>query len=282
MAAPKKSSKKSVEFPRDPRTFHYNASAHAFSGQFTRPLQHLIEVQAPSALPTIGGAGGSRVDNFKFNEYVKFTAGYTHVAGSEQRERVEGVKEGEEKEKVIYTTLVTATIENLNVLDVITADRVVSRISSYHVRGEYESHFSFLGSKFENLRIGGCEADITLSHDFFIKYKTFADVRNELEKDGEFRRMAEDPFQTGTPIELANGHEVLLCSLVEKLETNAPGVTTLGHAFVIPHFGRVYLAEAIIDECKRTLTMIRLELGSPVAGNGTIAQAVGNGRPWPG
>src|SRR5467141_3604213 len=195
MAASKKSSKKYVaNYSEVHRTFHYNASAHAFSGHFTRPVQHLIEVQAPTALPTIGGCGSSRVENFKFNEYVKFTAGYTHVAGSEQRER------GKDEEKVTYTTLVTATIENLNILDVVTADRVVSRISSYHVGGAPESHFSFLGSKFENLHIGGCKADITLNHDFFAKYKTFAAVRNELERKGEFRRMAEDPFQTGNPI----------------------------------------------------------------------------------
>jgi len=284
MAASKKSSKKYVaNYSEVHRTFHYNASAHAFSGHFTRPVQHLIEVQAPTALPTIGGVGSSRVENFKFKEYVKFDAGYTHVAGSEQREIVKGGKGGIE-EKVIYTTLVTATIENLNILDVVTADRIVSRISSYYVDGAPESHFSFLGSKFENLHIGGCKADITLNHDFFAKYKTFAAIKNELknEKNEEFRTMAGDPFETGTPIQLAAGHEVILCSLVKKMKTDAPDVTTRAHAFVLPHFGRVYLAEAIIDECKRTLTMLRLELGSPIAASGVFAQSVGNGRPWPG
>jgi hypothetical protein len=45
------------------RTFHYHASAHALSGQFWRPFQRIIEVQAPSALPSIGGVGNSRVEN---------------------------------------------------------------------------------------------------------------------------------------------------------------------------------------------------------------------------
>jgi len=73
---------------------------------------------------------------------------------------------------------------------------------------------------------------------------------------------------------MEDGHEVILCSLVKKMATDAPDVTTQAHAFVIPHFGRVYLAEAIIDECKRTLTMLRLELGSPIAGSGVFAQSV--------
>src|SRR5712692_3123494 len=68
------------------RAFHYHASAHALSGQFTRPIQHLIEVQAATALPTIGGHGNARVDDFRFNHLVSFKAGYTHVSGSELRE----------------------------------------------------------------------------------------------------------------------------------------------------------------------------------------------------
>ena len=31
------------------RVFHYNASAHAYSGQFTRPIHQLIEVQAATS-----------------------------------------------------------------------------------------------------------------------------------------------------------------------------------------------------------------------------------------
>jgi hypothetical protein len=253
------------------RVFHYHASAHALSGHFTRPVQHLIEVQAATTLPTIGGHGNTRVDDFRFNHFVSFKAGYTQVSGSEHREG----------DKVYHTTLVTATLEGLNFLDVVTADRLVARISSYHLFEEEQSHFSFVGSKFENLRIAGYPVQVELNERLFAHLGTFDKVKKELETDKEFRKMAEDPFQTGQKLKPGDGNGEIVCSLVKSMKTSAPGVKPEGHAFSVHHFGKVYVAETLIDRCKRTLTMLRLELGSPVSGSHTLAQAVGNGTPWP-
>src|SRR5258708_34293773 len=131
--------------PPAKRAFPYHASAHALSAQFPRPIQPLIEVQAATALPTIGGHGNARVDDFRLNHLVSFKAGYTHVSGSEHREG----------DKVFHTTLVTATLEGMNFLDVVTADRLVARIASYHVYEDEQSHYSFVETKFDNLRIVG-------------------------------------------------------------------------------------------------------------------------------
>jgi hypothetical protein len=253
------------------KVFHYHASAHALSGQFTRPVQQLIEVQAATTLPTIGGHGTARVDDFRFREFVSFKSGYTTVSGSELREG----------DKVFHTTLVTATLEGLNFLDVITADRVVARISSYYVLEEEQPHFSFAGAKFENLRVAGYPVEIEFNERLFADLTTLDKVKKELETDKEFRKMAEDPFQTGKKLKPGDGDGEILCSLVKNMKTSAPGVKTEGHALSIHHFGRVYVAETLIGHCKRTLTMLRFELGSPVSGISTAAQVVGNGEPWP-
>ena len=89
--------------PSPYRTFHYHANAHVLSAAFTRPLQHLVEVQGASSLPTIGGHGRAQVEDFRFNEFLSVKRGYTHVSGSEQEVEVEG------KKKKHFTTLVTAT-----------------------------------------------------------------------------------------------------------------------------------------------------------------------------
>jgi hypothetical protein len=253
------------------RVFHFHASAFAYSGQFTRPVQHLIEVQAATALPTIGGHGNARVDNFRFNHFVSFKAGYTHVSGSEHREG----------DKIFHTTLVTSTIEGFNFLDVVTADRLVARLASYHLFEEPQSHYSFVGTQFENLRIGGYPVEVELNERLFAHLGTFDKVKKELDTDKEFRKMAEDPFQTGQKQEPGEGTREILCSLVKKMKTSAPGVREEGHAFSIHHFGKVYLAETLIGRCKRTLTMLRLELGSPVGGTHNAGGVVGNGEPWP-
>jgi hypothetical protein len=253
------------------RVFHYHANGHALSGSFTRPVSKFIEALAPTVLPTIGGYGNARVENFRLDHYVQFKAGYSHVAGSRLHK----------DDKEFHTTLVTVTLEGLNVLDVVTADRVVMRLSGYHVLPEDESHFSFVGSTFEDLKIGGHPVEIELSDRLFAHLDTDAKIKKELETDKEFKKMAEDPFNTGTPAQLQKGHGEILCSLVKKIKTTAPGVTVEGHALVIPNFGRVYLAEALLSSCKRTLTMLRFELGSPVEGVAVAAQGIGNGHPWP-
>jgi hypothetical protein len=56
----------------------------------------------------------------------------------------------------------TAVVEHLNVLDVVTADRVVAQIATEHPLIGYVPHISFLGTRFENLRIAGHKVDIDL------------------------------------------------------------------------------------------------------------------------
>jgi hypothetical protein len=253
------------------RVFHYHAHGHALGGSFTRPVSRFIEVQAPSVLPTIGGYGNARVENFRLDNHIQFRAGYSHVAGSKQQ------KDNKES----HTTLVTAVAEGLNFLDVVTADRVVLRLTGDHAFPDEESQFSFLGSTFENLKICGHPVEIELNDRLFARLDTFAKVKKELETDKEFKKMAEDPFLSGMPTKLRDGNAEILCSLVKMIKTNAPGVTVKGHALVIPGFGTVYIAEALIGLNKRTLSMLRFELGSPVEGTAVVSQAAINGTHFP-
>jgi hypothetical protein len=253
------------------RVFHFHANGHALSGSFTRPISKIIEAQAPAVLPTIGGYGNARIESFRLDQYVQFRAGYSHVAGSKHQK----------ENKEIHSTLVTSTVEGLNFLDVVTADRVVSRISAYHILSDDEAHYTFVGSAVENLKIGGHPVEIELNDQLFANLDTLEKVKKELERDKEFKKMAEDPFHSGNRTKLEDGHGEILCSLVKNIKTTAPGVTIEGHALVIPDFGRVYVAETLIGSSKRTLTMLRFELGSPVEGNAVVAQIIGNGTPWP-
>ncbi len=265
------------------RTFHYHASAHALSGQFWRPFQRVIEVQAPTTLPSIGGVGKSRVDNFRLDDLVSFKAGYTHVLGSKKEEFDDQGK----LKKTLYTTQVTSTVEGLNILDVVTADRVVARLTSSHDLSDGEAHIHLVGSKFENLRIAGCEVEVKLRHDLLQPLdgspplETFAAVTKEFAKGGEFQ------------LEL---HGVLLCSIVKEVEFKypgadenqqkkrypCPGVERCGrHMFHVLDFGNVFLAEVQFEYGRKSLTMLRLELGSPNGAAMTIVQADSNGRPYP-
>jgi hypothetical protein len=251
------------------RTFHYRACAHAFSGHFTRPFQATIDVQAPSSLPIIGGHGSSRVENFQFREFISFRKGYTHVSGAHQEDDDSN------------NTLVTSTVEGLNIMDMLTADRIVARLYTKHRAKEDEGEFTMVGTKFENLRIAGCPVHVELNIGLFERLKTFADATNEFKKKGEFRKIAEDPFQTKQSLKPRGPNGAFLCSCVKEMDTTCPGVERKGHCFIVPGFGKVFLGEVVIKHGERIITMVRLKIGSAVDGGGTVGQGGGNGHHFP-
>jgi hypothetical protein len=255
------------------RTFHYHANAHVLSATFTRPLQHLVEVQGASSLPTIGGHGRAQVDDFRFNEFLSVKRGYTHVSGSPVE--VEGKK--------YFTTLVTAVAEGVNILDVFHAERIVARFASSHALDDAEPRFTLVGSKFAGVQIGGCKTEVPIDAKLFEKMDTFEAVRNEFKSNADFKKMAEDPFETGVKLTEQPPHGAILCSIVDlkKMTTECPGVVRKGHSFVIPKFGKLFLGEVLLEHSRRTLTMVRFELGSPVSGAGTVVQLDSNGSPYP-
>jgi hypothetical protein len=255
--------------PKPARTFHYRACAHAYSGHFTRPFHATIDVQAPSSLPIIGGHGSSRVENFQFREFVSFKKGITHVTGALQPD------DGSNN------TLVTATLEGFNVMDVVTADRIVARLYTKHPPDDEEGSFTMVGTKFENLRIAGCPVHIELHTDLFESLPTFKAATNEYKKKGLFRKIAEDPFKTGETLEEPGPNGVFLCSLVKEMDTDCPGVKRKGHCFIVPGFGKVFLGEVVIRYGERIITMVRLKIGSSVDGGGIAVQGGGNGHHFP-
>lgn len=237
--------------------FHFHAEAHAFSGTFERPILYPIEAQASVSLPTVGGLAHSRVENFRAGHLVRFAAAHCHVSGSWLDEH-----------KVV-TTHSTATIEGLNILDYITADRIVAQVTSEHHVNELEGHIIALGSTFDGLKIAGHDVKVTLRHDLLVECKTFGELRNRVAKDKKPAKIS------------ATTNEVALCSLAEDIDVKFPGLKKEGHILRIDHFGEIAIAEVFSAFGTRTLTMLRLKLGSPHGGGGTVTEATTNGQPMP-
>lgn len=284
------------------RRFHYHASAHALSGELTRPVQRLIEVQAGISLPSTGGAGSASVENFRFDEVVSFKRGYSHVSGSEKREG----------NKTTHTTHATAVVEGLNILDVVTADRVVARLSSSFEEPRAgmppatEGKVLLLGSKLENLSIAGWQVDVQFDHDMFLKLGTFADVQKVWNAndgaDSALRQTAarvhealgKDARTLPTELKAEGG---MFSSIVKDVHFRVPGIgfaernpkfippgvqplPQLGrHAYHVVDFGDVFLGEVLCQHGRKTLTMVRIELGSPNGGGFNVGEGSSNG--WP-
>jgi len=66
-----------------------------------------------------------------------------------------------------WDTLTTTVVEGLNVMEVLTADRVVGQTITEHPLVGYVPTISFLGTRFENLRIAGYPVELEFDHNIF-------------------------------------------------------------------------------------------------------------------
>jgi hypothetical protein len=215
-----------------------------------------------------------------------FESGYAQVAGHPST-KVKG-----------YATLATGVLEGLNVLDVLTADRVVGQISTVYPEGDAVPSVTFLGTRFENLRISGRKVEIELNLDIFGSKPV--DDGSYFDDSGVISRISQQYDSINgvpnlpswaskqfnwSPAVVQNGNK-MNCALVNRV-SGSPG-TCFGHVIDLPDFGRIFLGEIGL---KRTpdlkypgyysymfsLEMIRLELGCLADGSSTIIALDTNG-----
>jgi len=238
-------------------SFHYHGEGHAFSGHFTRPVSHQIDALASASLPLSGGHGQSHVEDFAIDQLVSVKKAYSHVSGSQN------------KADKMHNSHTTVVLEGVNILDMVTADRIVARLTSEHDPKDREGHIIAVGTKFENLRVAGCPVEVEFDHELFLKNKNYAALSKALPSLKKSGRMAEE----------SNG--VILCSLVKNITANCPGVTVQGHVLTVEHFGKIYIGEVLSEAGFKRISMLRMELGSPHEGLLNAAEASINGTTWP-
>jgi hypothetical protein len=276
-----------------PSEFYYHAHGTAISGAITRPVSHVIDTIASTALPISGGAASAAAGNTihshpQLGNIVSCKSASAQVAGSLNN------TDGR------HTTLVTVTVEGLNVLDTVTADRIVMKLSAHHHPSEEEGHFIPLGSHFDNLKIAGHPVKVELDHELFSTCDTYADFKQRYQSDAAFRKRVRKQFLWGdydadTPQFLKDRFQwhtgkdtppeskgLVPCTVVKSVQHDQPNVLkTYGNVIIVPQFGKVFLGELNLKSGTRHLTMLRLELGSPVAGSMSIVGGGGNGTTWP-
>jgi hypothetical protein len=236
--------------------FHFHAEGHGFSGEFRHPGRHLIQAQAATSLPTIGGQARAHVDHFHYEDFVSFRTAHTEVSGRKIDENT-------------FKTHATAIIEDLNILDVVTADRIVARLTSTHDPKDPEGRIVADGSEFHNLRIAGHAVNVILRHKILADCAEFKDLGNQIATDKKQGRI------TG------QNSRAAICSLVDKIVTTLPGVDPVKHVLTVPNFGKISIAEIFAEPGTRTLTMLHLQLGSPHVADLTAAETRTNGQPPP-
>jgi hypothetical protein len=288
-------------------THEYHATAHVLSGKLERPIEQEIEEQAPVKLSDRRGGHLTRSEeDVSIEGLITYAKGHTRVSGSRSL-----------KHKG-WVTISTSIMEGLNVFEIITADRVVSQVSTDHAYKD--GHFprvTFLGTQFNNLQVSGFRVKLKVNLDICGKEPP-ADNKSYLQDSaflGAVREQTEKIANAaGLPKELKakydkkliyvdelikacqtpnpDVHKPITCSLVKSIgKIPIRGVESFGHILVIPEFGTVTLGEVevgekLYDKDKKPcvyfkLTGVEMNLGCVGQGNASAASSTANGRHYP-
>jgi hypothetical protein len=272
------------------RVYHFHADANALGGVLTHPYKTVITTAANSALANAGGYNSSQTVPYHLDHVLHCKAAYTHTTGGD--------------EDGYWGTLTTAVVEDVNLLEVVTAEKIVAQISTKHPKVGKVASVSFVGSQFVNLRINGILVDPVLDlHPFPLpqngtsngKSDKVLQVSSYHHKD--VRKLAAEQSRkvTGHPhtpgwvkrrygwLESAKeiddrGH--LLCSLVKEVR-GGDSKNTFGHVIHVPGFGNVFLGEITVYHGAYHLVMLRAEMGCASSGTVSMSSAMTNGKPVP-
>jgi hypothetical protein len=275
------------------RTHEYHAEATILEGHLRLPLIQEIKPQAHAKLTQHGGYLSERMEDYRLESVISIRSGYTHVAGNR------GLKPGHG-----WATLTTTVLEGLNILDVLTADRVVGQIITEHPLVGYVPSISFLGTRFENLRIAGHPVNLDLDLSILgaraendAPYTTdpalIGRVGRQYDSVGDQKEVPADLSERYNRLSSTLGSpEALECSLVNGASGGYPG-SSFGHVIHIPDFGQITLAKLTVlhEDFKHgtgvprkttvKLTMIDLKLGCVIEGLGGVGNGSSNGTTHP-
>jgi hypothetical protein len=262
------------------RTHTFHAHAHILRSNAERPFTQQLGSQAAIRLPDEGGFRSQFLEGYQSGDGVSFRSAYMHVAGTRSSKTGYG-----------WVTLATAVVTGLNIHDVVTADLVFAQVSTEHPSEGYVPSVTFLGTRFEKLRIAGREVEPAFD-------LGICGARPEGDKpyvqDAGFLSRVSQQYQRisqsrGLPDWARRQYDWNLaavgqagkveCSLVTGVENVSPA-TSFGHVVEVPGFGRVSLAKLTVDRAFH-LTMVGVDMSPTGGGNLDAGSATTNGKTKP-
>ena len=255
---------------RSPYTHFYHAEAHVFSSKLDHPIRQPLESYGRVVLEKSRRQShiAQKIGETSIEGLISFKSGHTRVIGAQIKNKTDAFG----NDHAGWVTMSTAVLEGLNVVDILTADRVVAQVSTEHpVKDGNVPKVTFLGTHFENLRIGGHPVEVEI--DLGICGNKPGGDRPYVGDEGflgrVLRQLEDTASAKGFPANLEkqyddrisdigdlkkrtnggakgkrNGYSKGQCSLVKSIgPIPIPGVKTFGNVIFIPNFGTLALAE---------------------------------------
>jgi hypothetical protein len=270
-----------------------NAERYLYSGysigaaaQFDRldpdpknKLHHPIYVPTlgGSVLSTVGGIAKAHVSDFCFSVDHPRRATLLSVR------RIDTTAKGIERDG-IFETEVEGEIQAITFVEMLRVDFIQLHMLSARQNGK-PPQVSTRGNKIEGMRLGAVEAKIILDDEPLCH----AGTRQQL---ADFYRAQDDsyrkqfswrfhPLPDATPIEPCG--EPFTFTLVKEIKLIGPDeekdkIKVQGNTIFWPGFGKIIVAEVVVKDNDRKLTLVRTEMGSPAGGSSSAGDGQSNGQ----
>jgi len=267
-------------------SFLYHAQASAIGGSISRPVMQPINSPAVSVLTSSGGYQTTVIEGYKLENIISFSRAVTQVSGS--------------KGSNAFNSFASVEIDGLNIENEVTADRIVAKLSNTTPFDADEPEFSVGGCQFINLRIGGVLIEPVLAIDLHTRLNKMSTLQSAWGNAGhaDYKDLCSAARQWYLPQaqidqEEANpsSHPIrpqektrdgcVRCSLLKGVSGSTAHLTRTGMMFQLPNFGKIHLCEMFVGKYSRKLNMLRLQMGSPVEGDGTVGNLDLNGVTYP-
>lgn len=241
-------------------SFAYHAQAVGMAASLTRPAPEIIPSLATASLSSTGGESYSIIRDYNWKGgLITFDEASAYTTGNESP------ADPTANNRRTFNTLSTVTIKNLNIANMVHADLVVARVTSKHISHDPEAKITFAGSTILNLVIGGRKHDVVLDHEPFSSNPTYAGFADRFSRCRGKAAEFDDQEK-----------KVLSCSLATRVGDQE------GFKIHVPEFGTIYVAQVIMKPSYRRISMLRFELGSPIAGSLEVGGGETNGvEYWP-
>jgi len=268
------------------KRFIYRGNAVGIGGRIVRidPKSDLdipIPVQGASSLPVVGG-----VSMFKPAKCVIPLMKRSKQNLVSAQSVTTSAQSDVERRGKPFVTRVSAEIKMVRVLDSISIKRVLLNLTSTHNDGDEYPRISLGDSEITGLKLGKFPVEVKIDRRTFETFDTKQRLAGNFAENTAFRTRNAKRFNTPPEERQVReyGGGYIVTSIVESISGKLPEGAYMdedGYTIVWPGVGKIVLGEMLVTHNSRRLTMVRVQLGSPIEGFAAVGEGDVNGGSVP-
>ena len=260
--------------------FLFHANAAAIGGRIARPKDLPIDTPAASSLSAAGGRSTAKADKGRIGDVIQFGFASTFAEGlfDDLGKWAETLCGDSPEDALTATTKVSSEVRNLvvNARATFTAKRINGGFVAKSPKGSGQPSISLdRDTVFEGIALGGYKLIVELHTPVFQRFDTLAKLRTAADTPKFVKEYGASLFmKAAVPGRTAASRQgrfvesggTIYGTIVKSLRWAGkpyPGAEIDDNVLTIPDCGDIYFGEIYIDDCRRRLTMLRMDLCCP-------------------